>query len=80
MRAAFVGHQVCDSDPWIYTLPIPFTPGTNITDRSGWFHPTPDGHDQLAEMLEAVIGPPPARPAPAPVPVPALTRIRPAGG
>lgn len=68
-RAAFTGtisHLACDSDPWIYTLPIPFPSGTQVTDNKAWFHPTPPGHAALASLLISSFGPPAARPVSVP--------------
>jgi lysophospholipase L1-like esterase len=50
-RYAFVGHELCSSDPWVYSLPIPFPSGTQVLDTSAWFHPTAEGQGQIAADL-----------------------------
>jgi lysophospholipase L1-like esterase len=52
-RYAFLGHELCSSDPWVYSLPIPFPSGTKVLDTSAWFHPTTDGLGQIATDLAA---------------------------
>lgn len=51
-RYAFLGHELCSSDPWVYSLPVPFPSGTQVLDTSAWFHPTGEGHAQMATDLE----------------------------
>jgi lysophospholipase L1-like esterase len=50
-RYALLGHQLCSSDPWVYSLPGDFTDGTAVFDSSAWFHPTVDGLNQIASDL-----------------------------
>jgi lysophospholipase L1-like esterase len=52
-RYAFLGHELCSSNPWVYSLPTGFQPGTSVLDTSAWFHPTSDGHGQIAADLAA---------------------------
>jgi lysophospholipase L1-like esterase len=79
LRAIFVGHQLCDADPWVYSIPIPVPTDTQSWDTRGWFHPTVDGQAAMAQYLQQLIGPPPARPANRrlPVPVPSLLAPQP---
>jgi hypothetical protein len=55
-RYAFVGHEVCSSDPWVYSLPGPLPSGTGVTDSNAWFHPTQEGHLALENDLSAHLG------------------------
>jgi hypothetical protein len=50
-RYAFLGHQLCSSDPWVYDLPTGTSPGTSVYDTSSWFHPTFLGLQQMAVDL-----------------------------
>lgn len=50
-RYAFLDHQLCSSDPWVYSLPTGFQAGTSVLDSSAWFHPNEEGHAQIAADL-----------------------------
>jgi lysophospholipase L1-like esterase len=50
-RYSFINHQLCSSDPWVYSLPTGFQPGTSVLDSSAWFHPNAEGHAQIAADL-----------------------------
>ncbi len=50
-RYAFLGHQLCSDDPWVYDLPTGTSPGTSVYDSSSWFHPTAEGLGQMASDL-----------------------------
>lgn len=52
-RYAFLGHQLCSTDPWVYQLPTSFTAGTSVFDSSAWFHPNVAGQGQIATDLAA---------------------------
>jgi lysophospholipase L1-like esterase len=52
-RYAFLGHQLCSADPWIYQLPTGFTAGTSVFDSSAWFHPNAEGQGHIATDLAA---------------------------
>ena len=50
-RYAFLGHELCSSDPWVYSLPVPYPSGTKVLDGDAWFHPTAVGQAQIASDL-----------------------------
>lgn len=52
-RYAFLGHELCSSAPWVYSLPIPFPSGTKVLDTNAWFHPTASGLGRMATDLAA---------------------------
>jgi hypothetical protein len=37
-RYAFLDHELCTNRPWVYSLPIPWISGTQVTDAKAWFH------------------------------------------
>jgi lysophospholipase L1-like esterase len=47
-RYAFLGHQLCSSDPWVFS-----PTDTTVTDTSSAFHPTAAGLSQMAGDLGA---------------------------
>jgi len=55
LRAIFDGHQLCDADPWVFTL----TPNAVFggSDKEATFHPTPRGQQEMAKYLQRDIGP-----------------------
>ena len=52
-RYAFLGHELCSSDPWTYDLTGALTPGEQFLDTSPLFHPTVAGQAQMATDLAA---------------------------
>jgi lysophospholipase L1-like esterase len=52
-RYAFIGHELCSTDPWVYQLPTGFKAGTAVLDTRAWFHPTTLGQAQIAADLAA---------------------------
>jgi lysophospholipase L1-like esterase len=47
-RYAFLGHELCTSDPWVNGLLTP-----PVTDYTKAFHPTPAGYARIAADLES---------------------------
>ncbi len=52
-RYAFLGHELCSSDPWTYDLTSALTPGEQFLDTSPLFHPNSAGLAQMATDLAA---------------------------
>lgn len=55
VRYAFVGHELCSSQPWVKSLPIPLPNDHQVFDWREWFHPTTDGYAAIAGRLGAFL-------------------------
>lgn len=60
VAAIFDPHTRCSPEPWLYGLrdaleQVPDGSGTRLVVRARPFHPTPDGHEAMAELLLAAI-------------------------
>jgi hypothetical protein len=52
-RYAFLGHEICSSDPCAYDLTSALPPGEQFLDTSQLFHPNVAGLAQMAADLGA---------------------------